>query len=226
MAKVTKRAVAPIYAIAVVWLFFAFFRDLYALSHYISAAIVSLVVFLIARGIWPDRTFETADPTPEPEPNAEETAQPEEKTTGDPKIDKLIQEKTRAISEIRRLNDNIEDPGISAQIDQLEATTAKIMDHVIQNPEKFPQIRKFLNYYLPTTLKLLNTYDRMGSVSGAGENVDGTMKKIEDMLDTIVKSFDKQLDSLFRNEAMDISADITVMENMLAQEGLGNNQTM
>lgn len=224
MAKIKKRSVVPIYAIAVVWLIYAFFFNLYSLSHYISAGIVSFLVFLVCRGIWPDRTFEVPDPEPAPEPEPKTKEEPKE--TVDPKIEKLIQEKTRALSEIRRLNDSIEDPRISAQIDKLETTTAKIMDHVIQNPAKLPQIRKFLNYYLPTTLKLLNTYDRMGSVSGAGENVDGTMKKIEDMLDVIVKSFHKQLDSLFRNEAMDISADITVMENMLAQEGLGNTQTL
>ena len=125
---------------------------------------------------------------------------------------------------MRRLNDAIADETISAQIDQLEDITGKIIDQVIEHPEKQPQIRKFLIYYLPTTLKILNAYDRMGSAGVTGENIGGTMEKIETMMGTIVLSFQKQLDALFRDEAMDIASDITVMENMLAQEGLGGPQ--
>ena len=91
---------------------------------------------------------------------------------------------------------------------------------MIQEPKKLPQIRRFLNYFLPTTLKILNAYDRMDAVGISGENIDATKAKVEAMMGTIVKAFDKQLDSLFGAEAMDISTDITVMENLLAQEGL------
>ena len=95
---------------------------------------------------------------------------------------------------------------------------------MVEHPKKLPQIRKLLNYYLPTTLKLLNAYDRMGSAGISGENIDGAMGKIETMMDTVVRAFDKQLDALFADEALDISADITVMENLLAQEGLSGEQ--
>jgi len=224
MATIKKRTVAPIYAVAGVWLFFALFWELYAPSHYITATLVSIAAAIVARGIWPTRVFEIPDlePEPEPEEKVEEKAEAEVKL--DPKLEALIKERNRAISEMRRLNDNIEDPTISDQIDQLENLAAKIIDHVVANPDKLPQIRKFLNYYLPTTIKLLNSYDRMGSAGVTGEHIGGTMKKIEDMLATILQSFEKQMDSLFANEAMDISADITVMENLLAQEGLGSTQ--
>ena len=141
-------------------------------------------------------------------------------TTGNPDIDQLILERDRALSEMRRLNDSIEDETISAQIDHLEEVTRQIIDQVIQEPKKLPQIRRFLNYFLPTTLKILNAYDRMDAVGISGENIDATKAKVEAMMGTIVKAFDKQLDSLFGAEAMDISTDITVMENLLAQEGL------
>ena len=94
----------------------------------------------------------------------------------------------------------------------------------MEHPQKLSQIRKFMNYYLPTTLKLLNAYDRMGSAGVSGTNIDGTMGKIETMMDTVTKAFDKQLDALFGDEALDISTDITVMENLLAQEGLTGEQ--
>ena len=125
------------------------------------------------------------------------------KSTGNPEIDKLILERERALSEMRRLNDSIEDETISAQIDHLEEVTRQIIDQVIQEPKKLPQIRRFLNYFLPTTLKILNAYDRMDAVGISGENIDATKAKVEDMMGTIVKAFDKQLDSLFGAEAME-----------------------
>lgn len=235
MAKYKKRSVAPIYAIAVVWLLFTLVHPLYRVSDYVSVILLSAVVFIVVKGIRPTVEYELPDPVPaeeapadeqteEPAEAEEEPAPEEPVSTGDPKLDALIQEKDRAISEMNRLNDAIADETISAQIDQLESTTAKIFDHVIEHPEKQGQIRKFMIYYLPTTLKLLNSYDRMGAAGVSGENIDGTMEKIETMMDTIVASFHKQLDALFRDEAMDIASDISVMETMLAQEGLGGTR--
>ena len=223
MAKIIKRSVMPVYAVAAVWLYFALFSDLYAVSHYITAALISIAAAVIARGIWPTKEFELPDPPKEEAEKEPETAE-EPQPPKDPKIEALTKERDRALSEMRRLNDAIEDPDISAQIDKLENLTSRIIDHVAAHPEKLPQIRKFLNYYLPTTIKLLNAYDRMGSAGVSGEHIGGTMKKIEDMLSTILLSFEKQLDSLFEGEALDISADITVMENLLAQEGLASTQ--
>ena len=77
-----------------------------------------------------------------------------------------------------------------------------------------------MDYYLPTTLKLLNAYDRAAAAGISGENVDATRTKVEGMMRTIVAAFEKQLDSLFGTETMDISADITVLETMLQREGL------
>ena len=221
MANVVKRSVLPIHAAAVVWLVFGLFLPFYRPFHYFSAFLASLVVFIIAKALCPDRTFET----PEPEKKTkEEPAQEKPASTGDPELDALVQERDRAVSEMRRLNDAIADPTISAQIDHLESTTTKIISYVVEHPKKLPQIRKFLNYYLPTTLKLLNAYDRMGSAGVSGENIDGTMGKIEAMMSTVVQAFDRQLDALFGDEALDISTDITVLENLLAQEGLAGEQ--
>ena len=173
-------------------------------------------LLLRRRALFRDRVLVLPDPEPE--------ANREPETTGNPEMDALMAERDRALSEMRRLNDSIEDAKISAQIDHMEEVTRKIFAHVAANPKKLPQIRRFLNYYLPTTLKLLNAYDRMDDAGVAGANIDGTMGKIEAMLDTVVLAYDKQLDALFADEALDISTDITVMEQMLAQEGLGGTQ--
>lgn len=219
MPIIKKRSVMPFYMMALVWLAFAFFLPLYALSHYLTAGIVSFAALLLTRAICPTRIYELPEPVVESEPEPE----PEPEPAAEPKIEALMRERDLAIGEMRRLNDAIEDAHISEQIDKLESLTAKIIDHVLQSPDKQPQIRKFLNYYLPTTIKLLNAYDRMGSAGVSGENIDGTMKKIEDMLQTIIIAFEQQLDSLFQGEAMDISADISVLETLLAGEGLSGN---
>ena len=94
------------------------------------------------------------------------------------------------------------------------------MSHIRHYIEKLPKIRKFMDYYLPTTLKLLNAYDRMSATGVSGENIDGTLTKVEGMMRNIVAAFEKQLDSLFGADALDISTDITVLETMMAREGL------
>ena len=118
---------------------------------------------------------------------------------------------------------SIKDEKISADIDRLEDLSAKIFAQVKSDPSKLPQIRKFMDYYLPTTLKLLNAYDRMGAQGVNGENIDSTMQRVESMMGTIVTAFEKQLDMLFGSEAMDISTDITVLENMMKREGLSED---
>ena len=205
MKKIVHKSAAPIYAAAVVWVLYALLLPLYKPGHFIMAAAASVVVFLIARIFCKDVVEEV-----------EEKPQP----TGNPELDKMVSDGELAIREMKRLNDSIKDETISSQIDRLEEVSNKIFDCVKADPKKLPQIRKFMNYYLPTTLKLLNAYDRMDAAGISGVNIDGTKGKIETMMDTVVAAFDKQLDALFGAEAMDISTDITVMENLLAQEGL------
>ena len=168
------------------------------------------------RKLFPDKVLILPDPEPAPEPEPE----PEHAAPEDP----LAVERARALAELRRLDENIEDAKLSAQIVHMEEVTGKIFDIVAGQPAKLPQLRRFLNYYLPTTLKLLNAYDRMGAAGVEGANIDSTMGRIDAMMDKVVEAFDKQLDALFADEALDISTDITVLEQMLAQEGLGGMQ--
>jgi len=221
VAYVKKRSVLPVYFIGGTWLLWSLFFPLYRPSHYIMAALASFIVYNLGKMLFPDRGYEVqegaAPSAPRPEPKQEEKP----KSTGSPETDALLRERDRAISEMRRLNGSIQDEKISAQITHLETTTGKIIDAVVEKPSKLSQIRKFMNYYLPTTLKLLNAYDRMDSTGVSGANIDGTKGRIEDMLDTICTAFTRQLDDLYGEEAMDVSAEIKVMEQMLAQEGLG-----
>ena len=218
-----KVSVIPIYLVGLTWLVYALLFPLYAPIHYILCAGASVLIFIIGKAIFPDKVYQTVEDkekTSQEKAQAEQKKAEEEPLSKDPQVAALQKERARAISEMRRLNDAILDEKISAQIDHLEEVTGKILDQVIQQPKKQPQIRRFLDYYLPTTLKLLNAYDRMDSVGVSGSNIDATKVKVEKMLDTVCRAFDKQLDALFGEEALDISTDITVMENLLAQEGL------
>ena len=238
MAKMVKKSVIPFYLAAAVWLVWALAFSLYRVSDYVLCAVVSVIVFILGKAIFPDKTYALPDPPgqekaakagpeakAEPKAAAEPEPKPKRPSTGDAELDKILDERDMAISEMRRLNDAIADEKISAQIDHLEDVTGKIIDHVVEHPRKKSQITRFLNYYLPTTLKLLNAYDRMDAAGISGVNIDGTKGKIETMMDTVVAAFDKQLDALFGDVALDISTDITVMENLLAQEGLSGGLT-
>ena len=135
-------------------------------------------------------------------------------------LNRNINAANRILREIRRANDRIADPVLSQKIDRLEEVAGKIFRIIEKEPAKKGKAGTFLNYYLPTTLKLLNAYDRMGAQGVNGENIDNTMQRVESMMSTIVAAFEKQLDMLFGSEAMDISTDITVLENMMKREGL------
>ncbi len=215
MAQAKKGSVVPFYAVAAIWVGYAALFDLYAPVHFLTAAVLSLAAFLLLRALCAPGTA----PQPAAQPKAEA-----KKPSANPDLDKMIADGDKALSEMRRLNDAIQDPKISARIDRLEAVSAQIFAAVKEDPKKLPQIRRFMDYYLPTTLKLLNAYDRMGSAGVAGENIGGTMRRVEEMMDTIVAAFAKQLDSLYGAEALDLSADMTVLETMMAREGLAGEQ--
>ena len=123
-----------------------------------------------------------------------------------------------ALRAIRSANDRIADPMLSEKIDHLETVAGKIFREVEEHPEKQQQAATFLNYYLPTTLKLLDSYAKFEEAGIEGENLSRAQERIEETMDALIKGFDKQLDDLYRNEAMDIDSDIRVMENMLRRD--------
>nr|WP_325184885.1 5-bromo-4-chloroindolyl phosphate hydrolysis family protein [uncultured Oscillibacter sp.] len=119
---------------------------------------------------------------------------------------------------IRRANDDIADPVLSAKIDRLEEITAKIFRAVEEDPGKRDKIDTFLNYYLPTTQKLLDSYAQFESAGVEGENLRQAKARIESTMDAIVRGFEHQLDELYKADALDVDSDIRVMEHMLRRD--------
>ena len=122
------------------------------------------------------------------------------------------------LREIRRANDEIADPVLSAKIDRLEAIAAQIFRIVEAEPAKAERITTFFNYYLPTTQKLLDSYAKFESAGVEGENLRQAKARIESTMDMIVKGFEHQLDELYKSDALDVDRDIRVMETMLGRD--------
>ena len=221
-----KHSVIPIYAIGAVWLLYI--GKLGTIRGVISCAVVSAIVYAILRIVLPGskqpEQAPEADKQPQaarPEPDRQEAPKEAEKTEKiPPELQSVINQGNTSIAKIRQLNDAIPDERMSAQIDLIERLAAQIFDCVKAHPEKLKQIRQFLNYYLPTTIKLMEQYVTLQDQGMKTENIEDGMQKIEGLLDKVIVAFQRQLDSLFETDVVDITADIRVMEQMMASEGL------
>ncbi len=132
----------------------------------------------------------------------------------------LLKEGRTYIRHIRECNDAIPGEEISAKLYRLEEIMTRIFNQVEKQPELAGDLRKFMNYYLPTTAKLVEAYKELDAQPVEGDNISRTKKEIEETLDTINEAFEKLLDSFFEEKAWDISSDISVMKSMLKQDGM------
>lgn len=224
MRRHTKRNIflSPIYGFAISWAVLALVLPLYRIwALLLTVGVCSFVAYLMGKNA-SKKKKEDERQQQQKAKKAEAEAVP--KKSYGPEIDPIIAEGNRALSEMGRLYMSIKDPEVKKKINELMRITDKIAQDAIADPSDIPQIKKFMNYYLPTTIKLLNAYDRMSSQGIEGENLDKSMKNINDMLDAAIDAFKRRLDSLFANQALDIETDIEVMNSMLAREGLSGGR--
>lgn len=226
MKMVRRKSNARYYITGILALLYAQNAMLYTVPHLIRFGIVVAVIFALSSLLFKGKKefvpVEEPKPQPAPQPKPAKEEKPKEsafKSTGDPEVDKIIQEGQKYLKKLRAANDAIPDEALSDDIDRMERASADIFRYISDHPEKAPQIRKFMNYYLPTTMKLLNSYQRLAAQSVKGENITSTMFNIAGMMHTVAAAFEHQLDSLFSDEAMDVSADISVFETLLKSEG-------
>ncbi|MDY4635346.1 MAG: 5-bromo-4-chloroindolyl phosphate hydrolysis family protein [Candidatus Limivicinus sp.] len=218
-----KRHTSPIYTFAGVWLVAACFLPMYRLwALLLTLGLSSFCAYLMGKHAAKKEQKQAEAPAAEAQPAQQKTAAPQ-KSYG-PEIDPILQEGNRALSEMGRIYMSVQDVEVRKKINELMRITDKITQDAIHDPSDIPQIKKFMNYYLPTTIKLLNAYDRMSAQGIEGENLDKSMKSINEMLDQAIVAYKKRLDSLFENQALDIETDIEVMNQMLAREGLSGGK--
>ena len=222
-------SVGSIYSFSITWLILSMFFPMFRILGIAACLLMSLgVAYIVSKVIAASRRKKAAQEAAEAEAErtkkAAEAPPPVEKKSYGPEIDPIIEEGNRALSEMGRLYMSIKDPEVRKKINELMRITDKIVQNAIDDPSDIPQIKKFMNYYLPTTIKLLNSYDRMSAQGIEGENLDKSMKSINEMLDAAIVAYKKRLDSLFENQALDIETDIAVMNKMLAREGLSGEK--
>ena len=160
---------------------------------------------LVVRGAAPQPKKPAPAPAPKAQPAAED-------------------EYAALLRQLREVNDAIPDPVMSAKISRLEEVSGRIFALAQKDPEKKAQLQKFMNYYLPTALKLLNTYASLSGQAVEGTNITDAKHSIERSMDLLVTAFESQLDKLFQADALDVNADIAALEGMLNLDGLTGSE--
>lgn len=144
----------------------------------------------------------------------------QEQKARDQELNQMIAEGMECIRKLRDMNDAIEGEVISAKLYRLENLLKEIFDKVREYPDQMSQMHRVMDYYLPTTLKLVEAYKEFDQVSVPGEDILSAKAQIEKTLDTINAAFTELLNNLFRSRVYDVTTDAQVLETMLAQEGL------
>ena len=154
----------------------------------------------------------------------EQTRKQQEEARPDSRIQEVLDRGNAFIAQIRKCNDDIPGEEVSAKIDRMEQTVRRIFDRVRVKPEVVSDLKKLMDYYLPMTVKLLSAYADMDAQPVQGETIRNSKQEIEATLDTLNAAFEKLFDELFQDTALDISSDITVLNTMLAREGLKEDE--
>lgn len=200
--KVIPSAI-PIYLAAAVWVVFGLFGHLYEFSNILLAIALSAVMFFVTRKFLPGRTVEVEDVL----------------TSGDRAVDEKLAASMEALKRLREAAASAGTPAVAKELNRIDEAGRKILSAVAQKRSRFDEVRKFMDYYLPTTDKLMTQYRQL-SGAGSGETVRKAISSVENSLDMIALAFEKQLDKLYGDEALDITTDIQVLETMMASDGL------
>lgn len=213
MKPVYKPSVIPVYAVAAVWLLYTLLFGLRSAGQIALCAAISAAVFLVLKIKFPGRTVQEEEPQPAPD-------------TGDKQLDEWILHGRAAAARILELNARIPGEKLSATLTGIARTSARILARLEEDQSLRGRCRQFLDYYLPTTVKLVEQYVRLQDQGQRSGNIDLAMDRIETMLDKIQDAFARQLDSLFENEMVDVTAEIAVMEQLLQNSGLSGQSEL
>lgn len=207
--EIREKSVIPIYGLAAYWVIYCLVFPLYKPIHFILLILIGAVVYFALSKIFPGKVRYVEVP-------------PEPAKSGDPEIDKLLEEGRRAAGEMRRIARDAAGGAVREKLERLAGLTEKIFEHLLEDRDDYASVRRFATFYLPPTMKLLYAYERLGRVDEEdfGENIAGTRRRIEEILDTAISGFKKQYDGLYSAEALDIRTDIEALKSFMMKEGL------
>ena len=207
MREIKKKSVIPVFGVAAVWLLYCALFPLYKTWHFILLACAAAAAYFVLSAVFPGKVEYVEAP--------EEPAR-----TGDELVDALLGEGEKAVAELRGLRAGIADDSVSGKLDDIIAVTDRIFKDLLDDPSDYKQVKRFSDFYLPTTIKLMSAYERFRKTGAQGGNISGTIEKISGSLDMILESYNRFFDSLFENQALDIETDIRVLETILRDGGL------
>lgn len=210
MIEKKVRPVLPVYLFAVSWVVCGLVLPLYTLWGLVTTLAISMAVYLAATAFMPPKTILVPAPL-------------KPFDTGEEQLDQALERARSQLKELTALNARIPGQSISAQISRMERAGGAILDEVAKQPAKARQIRRFLHYYLPTAVKVISSYAHMAETGAAGQNAQTLKSDVEQNAQTIAAAFEKQLDSLFASEMLDITSDLDVLEHMMKGDGLAED---
>ena len=201
----TVKSAKPIWITVLTWLICALLFPLYKIGWLITAALISTAVWLIARSVSEPETRRFTVPF----------------SSGNPEIDDAVREFDRVAGIVEADRQAVADkyPAAAADMSEIVAALGKIAECITEDPDDLRRCRRFMNYYLPTTVKLADKYASISEKEDSA-NLLETRKAIESAFVQIKDAYKKQYDSLFANDALDITTDVVVLETMLKKDGL------
>ncbi len=202
--RTRKPSVLPYYAAALAFVVLCAVLPVYRLWALLAALGAAVLAFAGAKKICPPRVVETEVPF----------------HTGVDDVDAMLTEMQQQLDTLHALNEALPDPQLSAAMSRMEKAGRSIVETVEATPAKAKQVRRFANYYLPDAVNVLQQYAKLAKQGVRGENAASIRAEVEHNAASIAAAFENQLDALYAAESMDLSADLTVLQNMLKGQGL------
>ena len=202
--RTRKPSVLPYYAAALAFVVLCAVLPVYRLWALLAALGAAVLAFAGAKKICPPRVVETEVPF----------------HTGVDDVDAMLTEMQQQLDTLHALNEALPDPQLSAAMARMEKAGRSIVETVEATPAKAKQVRRFANYYLPDAVNVLQQYGKLAKQGVRGENAASIRAEVEHNAASIATAFENQLDALYAAESMDLSADLTVLQNMLKGQGL------
>ncbi|WP_297135173.1 5-bromo-4-chloroindolyl phosphate hydrolysis family protein [Terrisporobacter sp.] len=143
--------------------------------------------------------------------------------SGRGEIESTIKIGRNYIEQIKTVRNELYREEIATKLDKLGNIANQIICYVEKNPKKIQEVNKFINHYLPITIKLINSYKEINNQLVQGDNIENAKSEIEKSIDLINKAFENLLDDLFEDAVLDISTDISVLKTLFKQEGLAED---
>ena len=202
--RTQKPSVLPYYAAALAFAVLCAVLPVYKLWALLAALAGAAAAFAAAKKTCPPRVVEHEVPF----------------HTGVEDVDEMLTDIQQKLDTLHTLNEELPDPELSAAMTRMEKAGRSIVEAVEANPDKAKQVRRFANYYLPDAVNVLQQYAKLAKQGVRGENAASIRAEVERNAASIAAAFENQLDALYAAESMDLSADLTVLQNMLKGQGL------